>query len=97
MTHKTELWGLEKKARLISMWKHDGMYDVQRSYSQSSGHTIGRMVALFQLHETTLVLSGCGSERWNRDLNRDQFKALVSKFRKSAEKAGFTNFGVAQM
>ena len=97
MAHKTEIWGKDKNARIISVFVHDGMFDVQRGYTKSSSYTIEEVVSLFNLQGAARVLGGSGSEMWSHDLSRDQFDALVTRFRKSAEKAGFTNFGAIQI
>lgn len=97
MAHKTEVWGNERKARTISIFKHDGVFDICRSYSQSDGYTVEKMVTTFQLRQAALVLGGGGKEMWSHGLNQGQTETLVAQFRKSAEKAGFTDFGIAQM
>ena len=96
MAHKVEIWGKERRGRTISVWKRDGAFDICRAYSNNvDGYTVEKTISMFKLHQTALVLGG--SEMWSYGLNSAQTEALVAKFRKSAEKSGFTNFGIVQM
>ena len=96
MAHKTEVWGKDRRFRCISAFKHDGVFDICRSYGSTQGYTVQKMVSHFQLRQTALVLGGYGREKWNHDISHEQAEVLVSGFRRSAKKAGFIDFGIAE-
>lgn len=91
----SEVWGKGKNVRILTIF---GDGQVRRFWtSRSEGMTVEHCLRAFGFVATAATFLGGanGTERWEKKPfeSREEAEALIARFRKSAEKAGFRRVG----
>jgi len=89
----TEVWANGKRVRAIRLFTTEYDFSIARIYAEEPMGDF-KPTKFVSLRVTCQALfSCCGSEIWNSGIKADEAKAIIGRFRKSAEKAGFAKVG----
>lgn len=99
---KYEVWSKGRDVRTIKAYSVYGAFDVVRSYgrcykdfrSKVAEHNANYGGGLELLTRTVMVTGG--RDVRNQGVSEEEGKAIVARFRKAAEKAGFEKLGQYQ-